>query len=103
MSQLYKEGLFQRFSSNTIQPVDFLLSIFEIDIPTSNTDTGELKMWYFERFDHCKSLVTYQDSYTETHRFDRPVRTWRLQIRSGRQTRLVRVLMNDYCLQGCGL
>ena len=27
-------------------------------------------MWYFERFDHCNSLVTYQDNYTETHRFD---------------------------------
>ena len=34
-------------------------------------------MWYFERFDHCKSLVTYQNNYTEAHRFDRLVRTWR--------------------------
>ena len=41
-------------------------------------------MWYFEKFDHCKSLVTCQDNYTETLRFDRLVGTWRLQIRSGR-------------------
>ena len=34
-------------------------------------------MWYFERFDHCKSLVTYQDNYTEIHRSDRLIRTQR--------------------------
>ena len=28
-------------------------------------------MWRFERFDHCRSLVTYQDNYIETPRFDR--------------------------------
>ena len=31
-------------------------------------------MWYFERFDLCKSLVTYKDNYTETHRFDHLVK-----------------------------
>ena len=41
-------------------------------------------MWYFEKFDHCRSLVTYQDNYTEIPRFDRLVRTWRLQIQNGR-------------------
>ena len=25
-------------------------------------------MWYFERFDLCKSLVTYQNNYTERER-----------------------------------
>ena len=25
-------------------------------------------MWYFERFDLCKSSVTYQNNYTETQR-----------------------------------
>ena len=40
-------------------------------------------MWYFERFDHCKSLVTYQDNYTETHRFDHLVKTSRLRYEVG--------------------
>ena len=74
MFQLYKEG---RFFKIVIlipsQSVDFLLSVSEIDIPASNTAIGGTEMWHFERFDHCRSLVNYQDSYTETPRFDRLV------------------------------
>ena len=75
MSQLCEERQFLEVS----QPVDFLLSSFEIDIPTSNTDIGGIENVVFERFDHCIRLVTYQDNYTETHRLDRLVKTWRLQ------------------------
>ena len=41
MSQLCKEGhIFRSLTLIQSQPVDVLLSSFEIDIPTSNTDIG---------------------------------------------------------------
>ena len=53
------------------------------------------KMWHFERFDHCSSLVTYQDlsvwssgKNLETTDTKWALKTW--------------VLMEDYCLQALG-
>ena len=52
-------------------------------------------MCYFEKFHHGKSLATYQNNYTEIHRYDRSVKLWRLQIQSGRQRRVVQVRVED--------
>jgi len=43
-------------------------------------------MWHFERFDHCRSLITHQDNYTETPWFDRLVSTLRLHTKCALKT-----------------
>ena len=61
MSQLCKEEQFLEVWHIPSQPVDFLLSSFEIDIPTSNTDIGGIKNVVFWEI---RSLQTFSHLYT---------------------------------------
>ena len=69
--------MFRRLTLIPPQDVDFLLSIFEIDVILRTEIEKEFKIWHFERFDHCRSSVTYQDNYVDTPRFDRLIHNGR--------------------------